>query len=119
MIAIARVISDYDAIYPDPISGQAGDQLAIDESRETDIPGWVWCIHPSGKCGWTPVAWLDRQGNSARLLRDYDAIELTIRVGDRLVCHHELSGFMWVTDATGKGGWVPSSHVEIIPAKDE
>lgn len=48
----------------------------------------------------------------------YDAIELTIRVGEILACHKEESGFIWVTNQAGQNGWVPSNQVELYPQID-
>lgn len=109
----ARVVTDYRAPFPDPISAHAGDKVSIDESTKTDCPGWVWCTNQPGKGGWVPETYLDRQGDCGYLLCDYDAIELTVQVGEVLTCHKEESGFTWATNRAGQSGWVPSSHVEL------
>ena len=44
---------------------------------------------------------------------NYNAIELTIRVGELLTVHKAESGFLWVTNQAGQDGWVPSAHVEV------
>jgi len=115
----ARVIADYQAPFPDPISVHAGDKVSIDDSKKTDCHGWIWCTNQTGKSGWVPETYLDRHGNFGYLRCDYDAIELTVRVGEILTCHKEKSGFIWVTNRSGENGWVPSTHVEFSSAKDE
>lgn len=80
----ARVIADYQTPYSDPISARNGDKVTIEDSKKTVCPGWVWCINQSGKSGWVPVTYLDRQGDCGYLLCDYDAIELTILTGEIL-----------------------------------
>ena len=54
----------YERPYEDPISVRAGDAVRLDqeESRSTDIVGWVWCRWPDGREGWTPQVWLVRRG---------------------------------------------------------
>jgi len=47
-----------------------------------------------------------------RVIQDYQAIELTIHVGDLLSVDKMESGFYWVTDRLGQTGWVPVTHVE-------
>lgn len=113
MNRLARVIEDYEAPYSDPIKVRAGDEIAIDHSRETDLEGWLWCTSRAGKSGWVPEAYIDQQGASGCVRCDYDAIELTVRVGDKLVLHKEESGFFWATDEAGRNGWVPSTHLVI------
>jgi uncharacterized protein YgiM (DUF1202 family) len=39
---------------------------------------------------------------------DYEAVELTVQLGDLLTVHKAESGFLWVTDQDGRTGWVPS-----------
>lgn len=115
----ARVILDYQAPFPDPISARAGDKTVIDDSKKTDCQGWIWCTDQLGKSGWVPETYIDRQGNFAYLLCDYDAIELTVRIGEILTCHKEVSGFVWVTNQAGQNGWVPSTHIELCPPEDK
>ncbi len=109
----ARVIVDYDPVYTDPIAGRAGEQVTVDEKHQTDVAGWVWGTNAAGRVGWVPEAYLDRQGATAQLRCDYDAVELAIRVGDRLTVQKTESGFYWVTHADGRQGWVPATHVEL------
>lgn len=106
------VVAAYRAPYDDPISARAGDAVAIDDGRHTDIAGWIWCTNRQGKSGWVPEAYVDRRGDVGTLLCDYDAIELTVVVGDDLIVHDEESGFLWVTDSSGRQGWVPATHVQ-------
>jgi hypothetical protein len=108
----ARVIADYQAPYPDPIAVVAGDEVSIDSSKKTDWAGWVWCTDRAGKSGWVPEAYIERQGNTGRVRCDYDAIELTVHVGELLTIHKAESGFLWATNQAGQDGWVPSTHVE-------
>jgi hypothetical protein len=108
-----RVIADYRAPYPDPIAVAAGDEVSIDSSRKTDWAGWVWCTNGAGKSGWVPEAYIERQGNTGRVRCDYDAIELTVHVGELLTIHKAESGFLWATNQAGQDGWVPSTYVEL------
>lgn len=107
-----RVIASYQAPYPDPIIVLKGEEVSIDRTRETDIPGWVWCTGRSGKSGWVPETYLEQHGDQGIMCCDYNAIELTIHPGERLTVHKVESGFVWVTDQSGQTGWVPSTHVD-------
>jgi hypothetical protein len=109
-----RVIKEYQAPYPDPIQAKAGEDVEIDNAKETDIPGWVWCTNHADKSGWVPISYLEIQGDRGRTLSDYSAIELTIHVGETLTVHKTESSFHWATNEDGKQGWVPVTHVERI-----
>jgi uncharacterized protein YgiM (DUF1202 family) len=117
--SLVQVITDYQAPFPDPIRVKAGDVVNIDPEKKTDITGWVWCTSLSGRSGWVPAVYVDRRDNIGRLRCDYDAIELTIRVGELLTVHKMESGFYWVTDRNGRQGWVPMEHVESYPPGPE
>ena len=107
-----RVIADYQAPYTDPIQVNEGDEISLDRNKKTDLVGWVWSTDQAGKSGWVPEAFLERHGDTGIMRCDYDAIELTIHIGELLTAHKAESGFFWVTDQAGRQGWVPASHVE-------
>ena len=109
----AQVIADYQAPYPDPIVVKAGDEVSIDRDKKTDLAGWVWCTNQAGHDGWVPEAYLDDQGEKGLMCCDYDAVELTVRVGELLTVHKAESGFVWATNQAGQDGWVPATHVEL------
>jgi hypothetical protein len=110
---LARVIVDYKAPYPDPIVVKAGDEVSTHRDEKTDLAGWVWCTNRAGQGGWVPEAYIDGQGDRGTMRCDYDAVELTVRVGERLTVHKAESGFLWVTNHAGQDGWVPASHVGV------
>ena len=112
MNSLVRVIADYRASFPDPIRVKEGDIVTLDFQKKTNISGWVWCTQESGKSGWIPESYLEIQGLTGRMICDYDAIELTIHVGNILTVHKEESDFYWATDQRDNQGWIPVSHVE-------
>jgi hypothetical protein len=107
-----RVIKEYQAPYPDPIQARAGDEVIVDPGKETDITGWVWCTSRDSKGGWVPSAYVEINGEHGRMRQDYNAIELTIRVGEILTVHKTESSFHWATNENGQQGWVPVAYVE-------
>ena len=106
----------YERPYDDPISVRAGDTVRLDEdeSRSTDIVGWVWCIAADGRAGWTPQAWLERHGDEWVIRRDVSALELNVEPGDRFLARFAESGFLFVENARGEKGWVPDGAVELV-----
>jgi uncharacterized protein YgiM (DUF1202 family) len=97
-------------MYPDPIAIRAGDRLAVEE-RESEWAGWVWCTAPGGKSGWVPERYVERRGEGATALRDYDATELTVRAGEMVTATTHEAGWRWCTNARGDSGWVPDEHL--------
>jgi uncharacterized protein YgiM (DUF1202 family) len=85
----------------------AGDVLTV-EDRDTEWDGWLWCRDQAGVVGWTPAAYLARDGARGVALRDYDARELTVVAGETLTVHYEESGWAWCTRKSGESGWAPA-----------
>ena len=106
-----RVVKPYQRPYPNPLAVSAGDEVVPDFERETTIEGWVWCTAGDGRTGWTPQGWLVQDGDTWRIDRDYNSIELTIEVGEKLEVTAEESRFFWATNGRGESGWVPSENV--------
>jgi hypothetical protein len=67
----------YRSTSTDPIVMKTGDRLQV-EDRQTEWAEWVWCMHPNGKSSWVPENFLQRDRDTARATRDYDATELTV-----------------------------------------
>ncbi|MGJ3262018.1 MAG: hypothetical protein ACFE0R_02190 [Salinarimonas sp.] len=111
----ATVITDYDRPYADPIAVRDGDVVVPDLARstETDILGWTWCTGPDGRSGWTPTAWTSPvEDGRWRMLRDFSALEHTVRRGDRAALHLSESGFVWAT-VNGLAAWIPDAVLRL------
>ena len=91
MFTTVQVIKEWQPNYPDPIVLKAGETVAV-EDRPSEWPGWIWCTAASGKSGWTPIAYLDRTGDTARALHDYSAVELAVQPGDEVTLLESESG---------------------------
>ena len=110
----ARVTANYTAAFADPIRIKTGDILRV-EQRESEWPGWIWCITVSGMAGWVPEDYIRRTGDTAEALRDYDATELTVQIGDELELLYEQSGWYFSRTRAGDEGWVPAENLELLP----
>jgi SH3-like domain-containing protein len=103
-----RVVRDYSAQYPDPITVRAGDRVAVG-ADDPQFPGWRWCTGPDGRQGWVPEEFLQRTGSVAVMRRDYTARELSVPAGADVAIHDRVAGWLWVTDVNGIQGWIPES----------
>ncbi|MGA7537493.1 MAG: SH3 domain-containing protein [Steroidobacteraceae bacterium] len=110
----AVVIQSYQSPYENPISVAAGESVMPDFARRTRIDGWVWCTAGDGRSGWTPHEWLVESGGKWHLSHAFNAIELTVSLGEILDLSCEESGFFWAKKQNGEAGWVPSENVSIL-----
>lgn len=77
---------------------------------EEKHPGWFFGAAPDGVEGYFPIRWfdLDPENVTARAIRNYDAMELTIEAGIEVVRLAEESGWLYVRTEDGREGWIPS-----------
>jgi hypothetical protein len=113
---------DYERPYPDPIDVVAGAIVTpvLDGSVSTDIIGWTWCVAEDGRTGWVPDSWCEKVDAGWRLMRDFNALELTVRSGQRLQLLYSESGFVMARTEAGEQGWVPDGilNLENAPSGD-
>jgi hypothetical protein len=108
-----RVIEDYRAAYPDPVTFTKGEILKI-EKKQSEWDNWVWCINKLGKGRWIPKNYLEIYEDTCRILRDYEATELTVKIDDKLEVEKIESDWIWAINNQGKHGWVPLKCVQLI-----
>ncbi|MCZ8131663.1 MAG: hypothetical protein O9284_10255 [Steroidobacteraceae bacterium] len=112
----AMATLDYERPYEDPIAASAGELLRPDFSQTTDYLGWTWCADPRGRSGWTPTAWCEPVGEAIwRLQRDFSALELTVRKGDRVALLYGESGFVYCEATDARRGWLPDAVLVLEP----
>ena len=109
----AKVKANYMSSSLDPLFIMKGECLVVAYESEK-WPGWIWCINKEGKSGWTPMSYLEITGESAVARRDYDAVELTVRVDDELKVLDEESGWCWCLFGGDEKGWVPTENLEFL-----
>ena len=107
---MVQVLRSYTPQYSDPITARAGDRVLVG-ADDPEFPGWLWCTGPDGRAGWVPEPFLRREGSEAVLLRDYTARELSVEAGARVVVHHAVSGWAWVTGSDGRADWIPQTCI--------
>jgi SH3 domain len=109
-----RVLADYQAAYSDPITMYSGEELQL-SGKKDEWNGWIWlwCTNQAGKSGWVPEPYIEQTGNKGKALCDYDAIELSVSIGETLSIEKEQSGWFWCTNQAEKSGWVPAEHIAI------
>ncbi|MFX1496597.1 MAG: SH3 domain-containing protein [Promethearchaeota archaeon] len=108
-----RVVKNHTASFSVPLILKKGEKLRL-ETKDSEWPGWIWVINKSKKSGWVPKSYLKIHGNNAIMLKDYDATELTVSIGEEFLIELEESGWIWVTSENGKSGWIPLENIEKI-----
>lgn len=105
-----KVIVDYQSPYTEPFFIKRGEAVQIGE-RDTEWPGWIWCTNAGGKSRWVPESYLHRTGDKGLAVRDYEATELSVQVGEQVTGGQEVSGWVWCTNRAGASGWVPKDNL--------
>ncbi|WP_257254843.1 MULTISPECIES: SH3 domain-containing protein [unclassified Endozoicomonas] len=104
-----KVIEDYKACYPDPVTFSKGDHLTLGKS-DNEFPGWIWVTATSGKEGWAPLPLIRRLNQKQGMaLEDYTARELSVSMGEDLIIVREINAWAWVENQQKQMGWVPIS----------
>jgi uncharacterized protein YgiM (DUF1202 family) len=111
----AHVIADWQVKYSDPLILRAGEGVTLGE-RDTEWPGWIWCINEAGKGGWVPEQYIEIRDTRGVARQDYSAIELAVKAGEQVRVGQRLNGWAWCTNASGQSGWVPERNLDMISA---
>ena len=114
MIRSGRVIKGHTRTYDNPMQVKQGEVTRVTK-REfwNDRYPWVWCVTTNGKEGWMPESFVEVIGEQGIALRDYNAIELTVTIGDNLTIIDEANGWYWVQSVRRAYGWVPLECVAV------
>ncbi|MBI3039389.1 GNAT family N-acetyltransferase [bacterium] len=107
------VVQRHQLSYPEPVTLKKGESVEIIQ-RESEWSGWIWCVGSKGIGGWVPENYIKRAGKEGIALCDYNAVELSVCLGERLDLHLEESGWYWTSRETGEKGWVPGDSVKLL-----
>lgn len=108
-----RVIEDYNSDYTEPLVITKGEILTIGE-KESEWLGWIWCTNKFGKSRWVPENYLEIHGKTCKAKQDYEATELSVKIGEILITEKEEADWIWAANERGKSGWVPLRNVKIL-----
>jgi methylated-DNA-[protein]-cysteine S-methyltransferase len=107
-----RVLSAYQPQYPDPIAVEVGESVRfIDRADDGEFPGWKWAAG-AGRAGWVPQAWFRESPSGIKAARAYDARELAVRPGERVITGEQFGGWALAIREDGAVGWIPLSVLD-------
>ena len=78
-----KVINAYSSAYPNPLKLRKCALVTI-AKKDCEWDGWLWCSNEKGLQGWVPESYVDRDGDAGRMLRDYDATELSVAINSSM-----------------------------------
>jgi putative acetyltransferase len=111
-LIFARTKRAREPTYPRPIRFERRSSLTV-VRQDTDWPEFFWCVTPDGLEGWVHESCFTRtDSNSARAVRDYDAIEHRYSADEWMQPIEQLGGWSWCVNSQGKLGWVPDEDLE-------
>lgn len=115
-----RVIKEYESPYPEPIVFQEGEQAKVGEEfkEDPDWRNWVWCEGKDNKKAWVPKQYVNVDGTNGTFSKFYNAMELSVQVGEELLVNEIINGFGMSTKTDGAKGWVPMKNMESKPKRE-
>lgn len=113
---IFLVIKNYKSPYPSPLKFSKGERILIKKefTEDPDWKNWLWCEGENDNQAWIPIEYIKREENSGFLSLDYDARELSVKIGENLSGYEEMNGFVKAEKMNGEKGWVPLRNLELI-----
>jgi len=91
-----------------------GDIVKIGEefNDDPDWKDWVWCKGMNNIKAWAPKQYLEIRDKQATFNRDYNAMELSLTVGEILEVYEIVNGFGIAEKPDGMRGWAPMKYME-------
>ncbi len=111
-----QVIEKYTSAYPDPIKFQKGEKLSVGV-RDDEYQGWVRVTTKCGNEGWAPEQYINLGTTQSTAAKDYNATELSTKLGEVLFIKKVLNEWAWSENSSGQVGWVPCKTIEPIISK--
>jgi hypothetical protein len=110
------VIEPYRSPYPSPIIFHAGEQVRVRKefTEDPEWKDWVWCEGKRGNKAWAPKQYLEIRAGRGVFLTEYNALELSVHVGEVLKVHEIVNGFAMAEKSDGRLGWVPLKNLSEI-----
>lgn len=109
-----RVIEEYQSPYPNPIIFHKGEKVQVGKefTDNPDWKDWVWCEGQNDNQAWVPKQYLEIEADQGIFITHYNALELSVVVGDVLKLYESVNGFGMAEKQNGERGWVPLRNLE-------
>ncbi len=109
-----RVFCAYRSPYPEPILFCKGEEVEVGQEfiDDPEWKDWVWCAGEHGIQAWVPKQYIEIRADKGVFIKDYNALELSVVVGETLRIHEIVNGFGMGEKKDGKRGWVPMKYLE-------
>ena len=99
--------ADYTVIDRSPLVLEPGVSVRLGPSDRV-WPGWVSVVQDDGRSTYVPAANVEVQEAGIGVMKQrFDATDLSVRKGERIVSLVEQDGWHWARGADGQEGWVP------------
>ena len=110
------VIKEYISPYPKSIFFFAGEHIKVGKKSDDDPnwKGWIWCEGENSNKAWVPEQFIENKGKEGVLRQDYDALELSVFLGEEVNIYELVNGFGMGEKTDGTKGWIPLQNLEKI-----
>lgn len=108
-----RAVKAYKTPYPDPIIFTRGEVVQVKEEYKDDPDwvDWVWCEGLQDNRAWVPKQYIQFVDSQWVMTQDYNARELDLEAGEKLVVFYVVNGFGMAEKPDGERGWAPMNHL--------
>lgn len=113
-MSMRKVIKAYEVVYPNAIRVlKDAVILILREETNPEWAGWLWCRSEDGQEGWISKDYLEVNGSSATMIKDYDAREVAVQPEELVQVLKEEHGWVWVKKSDSSEGWIPLANLEM------
>ena len=100
--------ADYTVIDRNPLVLEAGAIVRLGPGDRV-WPGWVSVTREDGRSTYVPESRVEPIGDGiGRMKEPFDATDLSVRKGEKVVSLLEIDGWHWARGAGGGEGWIPA-----------
>ena len=112
-------IKEYKTPYPHSIIFREGEHVLVglEYNEDPAWKGWIRCHGTEDRVAWIPEKYLRIKKSQGILIREYDAKELNLSIGEIVKISEIVNGFGIATNQKGDLGWVPVNHLEPLSSE--
>lgn len=108
------VVKEYKSQYTKPIRIFAGESVSVGKeyTENPEWKGWIWCENKRGEKGWVLERVLKIDYDSAIVIENYDATELSASEGEVVEGVRMEAGWVWCSKMSNETGWLPERNLK-------
>ncbi len=103
-----KILKDHVDTPTNPIVAKTGDRgIIVKYDPRPEWKGWIQCTLDDGQIGWVSDSHLEIKDSRVTFIKDYNAFEIHVHVGETVEVLREDNGWAWIRKPDGSEGWIP------------